>query len=233
MITGLFRKAVFLYLLVLVPNYANAQKLDVAGAHSKNAKSSNPFAEFREFSAIINGGLGDDHDRRIYRSGDLMRLDFDDDYRVTDLKNLTMWAVKQRQCVVLLAPDAGTYPFSAYRDHKIERSPTEEREVIDGHMSRIENVTFTPNDGGPLVVKMKLWEAEDLNGFPTKVEVDAGRGRPPLTIRYSNVSVKPPDPALFRRPANCTTGPQPPNKGTGALPAAPPKTPPKPPEKHR
>ena len=60
---------------------------------------------------------------------------------------------------------------------------------------------------------MKLWEAEDLRGFPVKIEAEVN-GRPLRPLHYSDVSFEPPDPKLFHHPAKCTEGPQAGQKGT-------------------
>jgi hypothetical protein len=175
-------------------------------ATRKEIQSQNPLvSEFRSFSANVSGGIANDHDRKIYRSGDLMRLDFDHgEYRITDLNTLKMWGVAGESCFEFPRPDAGTYPFAAYHDFKAERSQTQEEETVDGHVCKIENVTLTPTDGRPLVVKMKLLEAKDLNGFPIRIDVDAGPyGK--FTSSYTNVSLEPPDPKLFVHPAKCDT----------------------------
>ncbi len=172
----------------------------------------NPFDLFRSFSATMDGGIGQDHDRQIYRLGNLLRADFGDSYRITDLQKLTMWGVQRNDCAEFAMPDAGAYPFTAYHDFKIDRAMTEQRETIDGHACAIENVTFTDPSGSPVVIKMKLWEAEDLDGFPVKIEAEANGRR--MSIAYRNVSLKPPDAKLFRRPAKCGTGPQASQKDT-------------------
>lgn len=200
------------------------QKVD---AQSGGAGARNPFDGFRSFSATMNGGIGGDHDRKIYRLGDLMRADFDDSYRITDLQKLTMWGVQRATCSEFAMPDAAAFPFSAYHDHKVARSPTAEKETVDGHVCAIENVTFTPSNGMPVVIKMKLWEAEDLEGFPVKIEAEANGRR--MNIAYTDVSLKAPDAKLFQHPAKCASGPQPGQKGTIRLDA--PKTAPKQPQK--
>ena len=172
----------------------------------------NPLTEFRFFSANVSGGIAHDHDRKIYRSGNLMRLDFEDSYRVTDLSTLKMWGISGARCVAFERPDAGTFPFSAYQDFKVERLPTKEEETVDGHVCKIENVTLTPEDEGPMVVKMKLWEAEDLDGFPVRIEVEAGPQK--FTSTYTNVSLKTPQPKLFQHPLECAPGAQPAQKRT-------------------
>lgn len=163
----------------------------------------NPFQEFQSFSATLNGGMANDHNRKIYRSGKKMRLDFDEQYRLVDLEKLNTRVIHSGSCHQFPNPDAATYPFSAYYDFKVMREPTSDKETVDGHSCKIENVTFTPRDDRPVVIKMKLWEAEDLQGFPVKVEVNVVAKGSKFTLNYSNVSLKPPDPALFKSPAKC------------------------------
>jgi hypothetical protein len=200
-------------------------------ATSKETRTPNPLvSEFRSFSANVSGGIADDHDRKIYRSGNLMRLDFEGEYRITDLDTLTMWGVAGDRCTMFGRPDAGTFPFSAYHDFKVERSQSPEEETVDGHLCKIENVTLTPTDGRLFVVKMKLSEAKDLDGFPIRIDVDAGRfGK--FTSTYTNVSRKEPDPKLFQHPAKCTPGLQQGQEGTVKIVPPAPKKDSQPPQK--
>lgn len=194
-------------LAVVVCLQAQTQRNNVPKPAHKESQSENPLiSQFKFFSANVSGGIAQDHDRKIYRSRNLMRLDFDNgEYRVTDLDTLRMWGVAGKQCIEFTRPDAGTFPFSAYHDFKAGRSPTTEEETVDGHVCKIENVTFTPRDDRPLVVKMKLWEAKDLDGFPIRIDVDAG-GFGKFSSTYTNVNLRPPDPKLFQHPANCIPG---------------------------
>jgi hypothetical protein len=223
-----------LALVICAAQSSQPQASRTGGAHAttpksardKNAEPSppNPFHPFRQFSAILNGGAGNDHDRKIYRSGDLMRADFDDSYRVTSLASLTTWSVHPDRCLKVGLPDASTYPFNAYKEWVIDREMTEQRETIDGHLCKIENVTFRPNDDRSLVIKMKLWEAEDLKGFPIQIEIYATGNKLP-TIHYTNVSLDPPDPKIFKYPAKCTSanGPAGSPKSTTKAPQSAPK----------
>ena len=172
-------------------------------------------SEFKTFSANVTGGIARDHDRKIYRSGKWMRVDFDDSYRVNDLDTLQMWSVGANRCVEFARPDAGTYPFSAYHDFKVERTATQEEETVDGHVCKIETLTLTPRDDRPIVAKMKLWEAKDLDGFPIRIDVEEGGQT--YTSRYTNVSLSAPDPKLFQHPARCTAGLQLGQKGVVKL----------------
>jgi hypothetical protein len=191
-----------------------AQVRTNSGQHPKTSSTAaaNPFDEFQSFSALRSGGVADDHDRKIYRSGNLWRADFEGSYRITDLKNRSMWGVHPNQCVQFSAPDASAYPFSAFHDFEVERFPTNVNETVDGHACKTENVTFTQKDGAS-VIKLKLWEAQDLKGFPIRIEVDVN-GHPLRPVHYTNVSFDPPDPKLFQHPTKCTEGALPGQKGT-------------------
>ncbi len=185
---------------------------------SKGARqdTQNPLLwEFKTFSANVTGGIARDHDRKIYRSGKWMRLDFEDSYRVNDLDSLQMWSIGANRCVEFTRPDAGSYPFTAYHDFKVERTATPEKETVDGHVCRIETLILTPKDDRPIVARMKLWEAEDLDGFP--VRIDVSEGGQTFTSTYTNVSLKAPDPKLFQHPAKCTPGLEPGQKGVVRL----------------
>ena len=229
-------RLVLICCILAMAGYLQAQikkKEAAKPAHKhKEVQTQNPLiSDFKFFSANVTGGIAQDHDRKIYRSGNLMRLDFEDSYRVTDLDTLKMWGVTGKQCMEFSRPDAGTFPFSAYHDFRAERSPTNEEETVDGHVCKIENVTFTPRDDQPVVVKVKLWEAKDLNGFPIRIDVDSGPfGK--TTSAYTTVSLEAPDPKLFQHPAKCTPDMPPPKQGRAKiLPPAPKEgaaTPPKP-----
>ncbi|MGH9641447.1 MAG: hypothetical protein ACRD3Q_03395 [Terriglobales bacterium] len=204
------RSAVVMLLAPILAAAAGAQNYAKTSWSAPAAATRNPFDAFRNFSATLNGGIAQDHDRKIYRSGNLMRLDFGGSYRITDLEKSTTWGVDPHSCAQFALPDAGTFPFSAYRDFKVERTMTEEKETVDGHPCAIELVTFTPTDGRPLLVKMKLWEAEDLDRFPIKIEVEPsdadGRPRSKVTVTYTDVNLSPPEASLFKHPARCTVG---------------------------
>jgi len=71
-------------------------------------------------------------------------------------------------------------------------------EVVDGHTCKVTNVVVTTAEG--VVGRGRVWEAQDLDGFPVKVEWRTGQK---LTAVYRNVVLATPDPALFEPPANC------------------------------
>jgi hypothetical protein len=175
------------------------------------AAAENPLSSFRHFSAVMNGGMGGDVNRKIYRSGDLLRLEFSDFFRIVNLRNADTWSVHPDRCSHGALPDIGAYPWVAVRNYKVERSMSGEKETIDGHSCNIENATFTAPDGH-LVVKMKFWEAEDLKNFPVKIDLDNGSGDW-KTYTFSEVSLNTPDPDMFKHPSRCGALPAPGQKG--------------------
>jgi hypothetical protein len=168
--------------------------------------SGNPFELFQNFSATLNGGLGRDQDRRIFRSGKLMRLDFADHYRITDMEEPATWGMFPDRCAKFPMPDAGTWPFFGLREYETEQLSIPgppETDTVDGHVCKVVQFTFVRSKSVPSTIKMKLWEAEDLKGFPVKIEVNnVERGRQ-YSITYTDVSLEPPDAKLFEHSTKC------------------------------
>lgn len=199
----------------------------------------NPFDAFQQFSARLSGGQMKWDKMKIYRSGNQMRADWDNlrEIRISDLSKRGGWYVRHwvnrpQKCGTMELMDIAAYPFFAYTasDFKVERVPAQEgaeKETIDGHPTKVENYTVKQKDGGALVANVKLWEAEDLKGFPIRMEIN-----PPatnkFTLNYTDVSLEPPDPNLFRLPALCRAGVQGKKKPPAAAPKTPSKTSPKP-----
>ncbi len=217
MIRWLFCAAVLVALLL--PN-VQAQKT----AKPATAGGDSPFAPFTHFSATMTSGLLKDEPRRVYRSGNLFRVDLDGLYHITDLASDTTWSVRPDRCTRASGPDVRSYPFSAYRNYKVERSPSEDKETVDGHPCKIENVTFTQKES-ELKTKMKLWKAEDLQGFPVKIELPHPARL--ITVSYTNVNLNTPDAALFKLPVKCTDFLKGEAKGSKKPAAKPSNTPPK------
>jgi hypothetical protein len=184
-------------LVALLLPKLHAQKAAKPGT----ASGDSPFAPFAQFSATLTSGLLKDEPRKVYRSGKFFRVDLDGTYHVTDLALGTTWSIRPERCTRVSGPDIRSYPFAAYRDYKVERFPNEDKETVDGHPCKIENVTFTQKESG-LKTKMKVWRAEDLQGFPVKIELFHPART--MTISYTNVSLDKPDAALFKLPAKCT-----------------------------
>jgi hypothetical protein len=81
----------------------------------------------------------------------------------------------------------------------------------------VEDITLS-GGGLPKPMYLRFWEAEDLHGFPIKVQVMKG---PRSVIEYKNVIVGPQDPTLFMHPNSC-------KKDLPELPAKTPAAPAKP-----
>jgi hypothetical protein len=199
MIRRLIAIAVFSGLMWSFPSVQAEEKPAKPGP----ANTQNPLAPFTHFSATMTGGLLKDEPRKIYRSGNLLRVDLDNKFHVTDLVRNSTWAVHPERCSHVGGPDVRSYPFSVLNNYKVERLPSDEKEkeTIDGHVCKIERATFASKEDRPIVVKMKLWEAEDLKGFPVKIEITSSTRT--ITVTYKDVNLDPPDPSLFKLPAKC------------------------------
>jgi hypothetical protein len=72
---------------------------------------------------------------------------------------------------------------------------------IDGHACAVETASMRSGDGPAYDVK--VWSANDLRGFPLKIE--ARNGPTPVTVTFSEVTLGPAqDPALFKVPEGFT-----------------------------
>jgi hypothetical protein len=197
---------------------APTQKSEQASTAQTNASQPAPgkfpFDKFQEFSAVVVGSLlaGDDRESHIYRSGKLLRTQGTEGlgYFLTDLETFETYGITKLGCRSDSHPYFRAFPFSAARpDRKIEHV-VDEKESVDGHMCQVEEVTISGGDLA-LPIQLKFWEADDLQGFPIKVQIlnRGGRG----AIQYKNVVLGDVDPTLFVRADHCAGGlPEPPKK---------------------
>ncbi len=168
------------------------------------AQAQNPF-EVKQFSAtVVMSGApvakarAMTGDMKIYRSGDKMRTSMGSmGYMVMDLTQHMNYMVMNNMCMQISRPTQQN-PFSEAQDATIERSPAG-TDTVDGHACKVENITVTPHNGQP--TKMKVWEAQDLKGFPVKVEMQSSRG--PVTLEYKDISLDEQPASLFTHPDNC------------------------------
>ncbi|HSZ63060.1 MAG TPA: hypothetical protein VK828_14755 [Terriglobales bacterium] len=179
-------------------------------AIAESPKPQNPFEAVREFSATMNGGLiGTSSDGKVYRSGDLMRVDLATEYMVTDLATNATFAVLYSTglCLEGSVPAGRTYPFSLARGAKIDLVGRGE-ETVDNHPAKVKEVTITQE--GRFEVKLTIWEAKDLQGFPIKMRRAATKvvGSKEREVLYTDVHIGPPDPALFLKPKDCGAAPR-------------------------
>jgi hypothetical protein len=189
-------------------------KKSSAAPPSGAAKPASPFDSLTEFSATMMGSLAGDeeNERKIYRSGKLMRVEGLNkmSFFISNLDTNDLYATLQRpklnkeRCLHEVAPLLQTFPFVFFRaNFKFQRTPAGEDEV-EGHHCHVESVVRIGPSGGEMHVK--FWEADDLKGFPIKIEVERA-GKNTMTILYKDIKLASPDPALFKIPTNCTAGP--------------------------
>ncbi len=201
----------------------------------------NPFDAFQQFSATLSGGPLHWNKMKIYRSKDKFRAEYqyENEIRISDLRKRNLayirpkdWVGKPKECGTGKMMDIASYPFFAYMasDFNVEHAPSAEgegeKETIDGHPCKVENFTVKSKDGAQLINTFKMWRAEDLNGFPIRMEMVPKYTGRTTKFSYADVSLEPPDPKLFQVPANCPkpgkkAGTSPSSKSTPSKPAAP------------
>jgi hypothetical protein len=199
------------------------------GVGTAPAESSFPFDRFQEFSAVMVGSPlpKDERESHIYRSGNLLRTEglLSRAYMVTDLAANQTYAVANSGCMKSSTPFLRAYPFFLPGNgRKIERSAAG-KEKMDGHDCQVEDVTISGEGLAVPVIKLRFWDAADLNGFPIRIDIDARRG-PVSTIRYKNVVLGPQDETLFLYPNSCQDLAQDKDDDDDAQPAKQPSPPP-------
>jgi len=185
-----------------------------------------PWDTVKEFSALVTGGVvpGTSDESYIYRSKNLLRMEGADrhSYVIQDLgKTRDARVLSRMQCEKMKVPFVRSFPFLfSGPGYKYERVPVG-KETVDGHPCQVEDVTVTfPPEKHHDPLKLKVYEAEDLKGFPVKIQLKL------RAIEFRNVALGPQDPTLFIVPDQCGddldvgTG-----KGSGKAPAKPKKAP--------
>jgi hypothetical protein len=176
-------------------------------------KTEFPLDAFTEFSAVMVGSrmqIGEGTDEaHIYRSGDLLRMEGPEGngYLLTDLKKLETYGVSTGACMHDNHPYFRASPWAAGQPGTTVERAIVGKEVLDGHSCQIEDVTVTSTKAGAANIKMRLWEAEDLQGFPIKMEFPFPHGKH-ATVRYKNVVLGPQDRSLFIHPKSCGSLPE-------------------------
>ena len=170
-----------------------------------SANAQFPLDAFKNFSAQVTGNLaGGDEEANLYRLGNLMRSDLGKSgyYNITDMIKGDTYGVTPDGCLHDPHPHFRIFPFRvAMNGAKVERVVTG-KETLDGHSCTIEDVTVL-SPGPPLrKLRMKFWEAEDLQGFPIKIQVMRPGGNS-VDILYSKVILTPPAATLFKHPTKC------------------------------
>jgi len=177
-------------------------------APAASASSDYPLDAFRDFAALMVGSraqIGEpSQESHIYRSGDLMRVEGPEKrgYFITNLKTLETYGITEGPCAYSKHPYFGVSPFPAAKlGTTVQRVPVG-KDTFDGHSCQIEDVTVSSKNPGEKPTKMRLWEADDLKGFPIKIEYPYPGGNS-ATVLYKNVVLGPQDPTLFIHPKSC------------------------------
>jgi hypothetical protein len=197
------------------------QEAPAQPAAAPSAPAQFPMDAFPEFSAVMVGSVrrGDDQESYIYRSGNLVRTPGPEGlgYFVTDLSTLETYAISTTGCMHDRNPYYRSAPFSSMRPGYTVARTVSGQETVDGHACKVEDVTlYSPKL--PVSIKLRFWEAEDLQGFPVKVEYRRALGHNPV-IHYKNVVLGPQDPTLFIHPKTCEWSPAGPAGTTKRKPA--------------
>ena len=173
-------------------------------------KTQYPLDAFTDFSAVMVGSMMEPGEgtaeAHIYRSGKLMRMEGIEGhgFLITDLSTLETYGISSGPCMRDTHPYFRSSPFAASRPGAtVVRVPVG-KETVDGHSCQVEEVTITAPRLGAIPLKMKFWEAEDLKGFPIKIEYLRPGGND-IIVRYKNIVLGPQDPTLFIHPKSCVS----------------------------
>jgi hypothetical protein len=166
-----------------------------------------PFHQFKEFSAIMKGDVLPREEREgyIYRSGDLLRMEGLErrGFYITDLETLDTHAISKLGCAYMKQAYVRSFPFMLHRQGYTVTRVKVGKETVDGHACDVEEVTYSSKNL-PSSWHLKVWEAEDLQGFPIKVDAEPSTGPSHSIILFKNVRLGPQDPTLFIYPKDCT-----------------------------
>jgi hypothetical protein len=175
------------------------------------AHSEYPLDAFTEFSALVTGSrMGTGDEVHMYRSGKMMRVEGPEKhaYFLTDLDALQTYLISADLCSFDAShPYFRTSPFPAAKGGATVTRVAVGKETVEGHSCQIEDVTIKSSKPGVQPLKMRLWEAEDLRGFPIKIEFPGRGDKKGSTIEYRNVVLGPQDPTLFIHPKSCVKMP--------------------------
>ena len=144
---------------------------------------------------------------KVYLSGSSVRIDRSGALSTlyvpaaSEVYNLTIYPDNSHQCVAMKPQQARMLPSPLeLLQGKILKRTAEGSEVVEGHTSNVETVVVARPDGK--TIESKVWEAEDLDGIPVKIESTLDG----LILRavYRDIKVGAPDKALFTVPDRCT-----------------------------
>jgi hypothetical protein len=144
---------------------------------------------------------------KVYRSGSSVRLERNGAMSTlyvparSAVYNLTVYPDHSRQCVSTKPQQAKMLPSPLELiQGKILKRTAGGSEVVEGHRTKIETVVVARPDGRS--IESKVWEAEDLEGVPVKIESYIEG----ITLRafYRDIVLGSPDRSLFTIPDRCT-----------------------------
>jgi hypothetical protein len=178
-----------------------------------SAKTQYPLDSFTDFSAVMVGSIMEHgqgtQEAHIYRSGKLMRMEGPEGhgYFISDLSTLETYGISAGPCMHDTHPYVRASPFAAARPGSTVERVAAGKETLDGHSCQIEDITVSSPKSGVSPLKMRFWEAEDLQDFPIRIDFERAAGHK-ATVRYKNVVLGPQDPTLFIHPKSCGSLPQ-------------------------
>lgn len=164
--------------------------------------------KFPDFSATqVFQSRKSDMAMKVYRSGSSVRVErtaaMSTLYVPASSKvyNFTTYPDQSQQCVSMNPEQAKMLPSPLELiQGKIVKRAAAGSEVIDGHPAKIQTVAVIQPDGR--TIESKVWEADDLQGIPVKIESYVGQAT--LRAVYRDVVIGTPDRGLFTVPARCT-----------------------------
>jgi len=181
--------------------------LILAGLASSGRADAQDAWNFPDFSANqIFQSRRSEMTMKVYRSGSSVRVERGG--ALTTLYapangmvyNLTVYPDQSRQCVAMKPEQAKMLPSPLELiQGRIVKRNTVGSESVDGHPSKIETVAVMGADGK--TIESKVWEAEDLNGIPVKIESHIEGVT--LLAFYRDIVVGAPDQGLFHVPDRC------------------------------
>jgi hypothetical protein len=144
---------------------------------------------------------------KVYRSGDSVRVKRSEALSTlyvpsnSRVYSLTTYPDHSHQCVVMKPGQAKMLPspLELLQGPNVSRTDAG-TETVDGHPCKVEKVVVTRSDGKK--IESKVWEAQDLQGLPVKIESHVGEII--LSASYRDISVGTPERELFTLPEKCT-----------------------------
>lgn len=174
-----------------------------------HAQESGNAWSFPDFSAVQVFESPNYAPMKVYRSGSSVRIDMNAAMTTLFVRatskvyDLTVYPDGSRGCIVM-KPDQpsrmAANPLRLLFGANLKRTPAGE-EVVEGHHCKVENVSTAGPDGK--IIQSKVWEADDLQGVPVKIESQLSTGFK-LIVVHRNIVLGTPDKTLFTPPTKCT-----------------------------